>query len=67
MKKIFNQADLKDIPVNVLRSLPPSRLQQINANTPSLNTDHTIHSLFHQNAGKQVFEGFYKSITRKIG
>lgn len=67
MKKLFNQSDLKDIPVNVLRSLPQARMQQANTGTAPLNAGNTIRSAFHQNTDKQVFEGFYKSITRKIG
>ena len=67
MKKLFSQADMKDIPVNLLLSLPHSRLKKVNTSIPQLNPENTISSVFHQNASKQVFEGFYKSITRKIG
>ena len=57
----------QSLPITLLKSLPEQCCDDIPLEQIKLDGDGWIKSEYHQNHNRQVFEGFYKAIIRKIG
>ena len=66
MKKYFQEVQPEDLPVSLLLSLPLAKPDEERQDGMALKEKNSTASAIHQNQERTVFEGFYKSITRKI-